>query len=214
MRILVSLLFTMLSFLMFSTNILAQDYFAPKTWDITDSFTIDSGDRMYVTANSKVTLEDSAKLIINKGAELIIEQGVSVFAGRNASIDVRGTLISTGVEGSEVVFTSSLDIPEKGSWNGIYAYNGSNVTLRYTQVKYASWGVYEVSISSATHLDIQYSLFEQNTQAIYINESTRDSGFISTIHYNSFIDNTTNLYANVTYGNSDSTIIDARIVLR
>ncbi|MBB1387768.1 hypothetical protein H5119_20010, partial [Pseudoalteromonas sp. SG45-5] len=158
-----------------------------------------------VEAGATVTFDIKSRIDVR--GEWLIAQGVTIQSGSGVQFNIYGVLTTTGVEGSEVVFTSSLDIPEKGSWSGIHVYNGSNVTLRYTQVKYAIYGIREVSISSATHLDIQYSLFEQNTHAIYINESKSDSGFISTIHYNSFVDNTTNLNTNGDYG---STIIDAR----
>ena len=168
-------------------------------------FTIADGGQFIVEAGATVTFDTKSRIDVR--GEWLIAQGTTIQSGSGVQFNIYGVLTTAGVEGSEVIFTSSLDIPEKGSWNGIHAYNGSNVTLRYTQVKYASMGIYEVSISSATYLDIQYSLFEQNKQAINIYESTRDSGFISTIHYNSFVDNSTNLY---TSGRYDSTIIDAR----
>ncbi|MBB1392903.1 MULTISPECIES: hypothetical protein, partial [unclassified Pseudoalteromonas] len=93
---------------MLTTNVAAQDYYAPQNWDITNSFTIESGDRMYITADSKVTLENSARLIVAKGAELIVEAGATVTFDIKSRIDVRGEwLIAQGVtiqSGSGVQF--------------------------------------------------------------------------------------------------------------
>ena len=210
MRIVRDLFIATIVWLGFIVSIQAQDFFAPNPWNITENFMVNSGDSMYVPFGTEVNLSDGVKLSIALGGEVFIESDVKVSAGKNASVEVYGNLIAQGTDIEPIVFTSSLAVQEKSSWNGIYAYAGAMVSMTNCRVLYSHYGVRSYNTSNTgINLDIRYSHFEQNKYALYLHETIASTGSSPVIQYNSFIENDFHLYT-LNFTEAVTSVIDAR----
>ncbi|WP_299010268.1 hypothetical protein [uncultured Shewanella sp.] len=195
---------------------------------------IKAGSHITIGAGVKLTVALGGKLIIEDGASVTIEDdggvdvygewhigaGVTVSSGLNVRINVYGSLIGNGLEGSEIHFGSSLGDADgsatAGSWYGIHAYANANISLRYTLVSHAQYGVYvdiNQSINSQV-IDIQYSRFIENHYGIWVYEGYSNTGSSLVLHYNHFISNHFHIYGSYNSNNhpehGSSTVIDAR----
>lgn len=78
---------------------------------------------------------DNTTLTIQPGATIKFEAGASLSIGYYGS----ATLIANGTQEKPITFTSTLDSPTAGTWEGIYlySYNSSNTSFKYCNIKYA-----------------------------------------------------------------------------
>ncbi|MGH8240490.1 MAG: hypothetical protein ACREXP_26215, partial [Steroidobacteraceae bacterium] len=88
----------------------------------------------------------AADLTIAAGAQLILQGGAQVRFGSGRRLTVNGTLVVKGTAVSNVVFTSDLATPTRGSWQGLVI-NGTatNVSIEYALIEWAVRGVELVS---------------------------------------------------------------------
>jgi uncharacterized repeat protein (TIGR01451 family) len=93
-----------------------------------------SVDTHWTTAGSPYIV--TSDLTINAGVTLTIDAGVVVRASGMVGISVYGTLNATGNSGAHVIFTSNAVSPAPGDWKGIYAGDGGNANLDYTEIRY------------------------------------------------------------------------------
>lgn len=158
------------------------------------TLTVAQAGRWIIEDGARITIEDAA--IINVYGEWRIGAGVNIRSGLNVKLNIYGSLIGNGIEGNEIHFGSSLDVPHLGSWQGITAYSGANIQLVYTQVSHAEYGLYaHINSDMAINVDIRYSRFVNNTNAVRVYETIQNTGSTFIVQYNQFINNTFNIYA-------------------
>ncbi|MCL1126509.1 hypothetical protein [Shewanella surugensis] len=163
--------------------------------------TVSQAGRWIIEDGATVTIEDGA--IINVYGEWHIGAGVTVRSGLNVQINIYGSLMGNGLEGNEIHFGSSLDIPDLGRWQGITVYSGATIQLVYTHVSHAEYGVYaHINSETAINVDIRYSRFIDNTNAVRVYEFIQNTSSTFVLEYNQFINNTFNIYAYSAYLNS------------
>lgn len=117
--------------------------------NFTENTTLVSGEKYLVTN----------KLTVNSGVTLTIESGVELSFGGGSMIDVYGNLVVSGSEGNEVLFTSFQESPAESDWVGIIVNSGGTLTLDYSIVEYASYGLKfkDGSFGSASNNLIRYT---------------------------------------------------------
>lgn len=105
-------------------NIIENDINTTTTWE--------EGKTYVIRGDVSV---DNTTLTIQPGATIMFEAGASLSVGYYGS----ATLIANGTEERPITFTSTLDSPTAGAWEGIYlySYNSSNTNFKYCQIKYA-----------------------------------------------------------------------------
>lgn len=105
-------------------NIIENDINTTTTWEAGKTYVI-RGD---------VSI-DNTTLTIQPGATIMFEAGASLSVGYYGS----ATLIANGTAEKPITFTSTLDSPTAGAWQGIYlySYNSPNTSFKYCAIKYA-----------------------------------------------------------------------------
>jgi len=82
-----------------------------------------------IASNQTWCASDSPHMVtgsvtINSSVTLTIEPGVVVRFATGLYMDIRGTLIAEGVEGSEILITSNAASPAAGDWVGLQLSGG------------------------------------------------------------------------------------------
>jgi hypothetical protein len=124
---------------------------------------------------------DNTTLTIQPGTTIKFEAGASLSVGYYGS----ATLIANGTVEKPIVFTSVLEGPTAGAWNGIYlyGYNSSNTSIKYCQIKYAGtndYGAFNLQGTSCTFSNntIQFAkkvginLYDDDSYFVEMNNNT------------------------------------------
>ena len=107
------------------------------------------------------------KIFVPTGVTLTIEAGTEIQFGGYYRIQVNGTLLAEGVDGTPILFTSDRPTPAWGDWDAIYFYEGSDASvMSYCTVEYAdNYGIY-ISTTSPT---ISHCLIQEgDSQGIHV----------------------------------------------
>ncbi len=174
-----------------------------------------------VTLTGDVTVPVGVTLQIQPGTTVIFPAGSDSTSGgtdtTKTELIVNGTLKALGVEGSEIVFTSSAASPAKGNWYGIRSINAVTpqpIELDYCVIEYAQTAI-TWTVSAGTH-----SISVTNTTISAMNANgiemrgTSASQLIATIA-DSYITNVSGygIYARVDNANTKITAQIARTTI-
>lgn len=144
--------FTTNSFFLFSQTNVSGGLFNDTTWSI-------SGSPYIVTAD----------VALFPGNTLTIEQGVTIKFNSGTKLILRGTLISSAATGNEIIFTSNLSNPTKGSWTGIEVENNQGGKIIASNIKgeYADNFIRIMNSSTGEVLNINNSEIKNCNRAFY-----------------------------------------------
>lgn len=93
----------------------------------------------------------AANLTIAAGAQLILQPGTQVQFGSGRQLVVNGTLTVSGSEASNVIFTSNLASPTRGSWSGlVLGATATGVDIDRATIEWAQTGITIASGAIAT----------------------------------------------------------------
>lgn len=139
-----------------------------KALDVEGSISSDTG---WALLNSPYTVKSD--VTIESGVTLTIQPGVEVKFEKGSSLIVFGSLYAVGDALHRISFTSNMDDPIRGDWNGIKFYGNENSTLT---ISYCDLDLATVGIT-----------IESPAKAV-IEESRISSGSVSGIHANGVTD--------------------------
>ncbi len=140
------------------------------------------GDNYIIRGNVYI---DNASLTIQPGTTVRFEAGASLSIGYSDATSIT----AVGTVDKPITFTSTLDSPTAGSWQGIFLYdnNSSNSSFRYCTFKYAGTNDYgslnlsETSCAFSNNV-IQYSkklgirCIDENSYFVEMNNNTISEG--------------------------------------
>ncbi len=124
---------------------------------------------------------DNANLIIQPGTTIRFEAGASLTIGYSGA----ASITANGTEEKPITFTSTLENPTAGAWQGIFLYdnNSSNSSFKYCQFKYGGtndYGALNINSTSCTFSNntIQYAkklgilCYDENSYFVEMNNNT------------------------------------------
>ncbi|KPH90443.1 hypothetical protein AMS57_13305, partial [Pseudoalteromonas undina] len=186
---------------------------------------IKSGSKLYLNADLVFKINLGAQLIVEEGAEIIIgdnarfdvygywslAQATTVYTGENSAIYLYGQLEGLGSDKLMISFIGSSDAAVANYWQGIKVFAGGNISLSYTRVSHARYGVWlyqneGVSIQAS----LLYSHFTHNKVGVYIEDRSASVDVNVALRYSSLennVDYNVYTYRYSTYLNS---VIDLR----
>ncbi len=105
-----------------------------------------------------------APLTIPVGKTMTVPAGVKFNFMNNIGMTVNGNLIVNGSKNAFVTFSSVNPHPSSGNWSGIRVNGGGTVSINYSVIEYAHYGI-EFNSGAGT---VTNSLIRLNRQGIYI----------------------------------------------
>ncbi len=172
--------------------------------------TYDKQDETWLALTVPYVIDGTVNVKSTSGSTLRIAAGAVLSFTESSEFDVAygsgeyGTVIAQGTEDKRVIFTSAAASKDKGDWDGVWFYDGSNsCEFDYCTFEYA--GGYSVNngmvIIRGSDVSFSNCLFQQSeTYGISLDS---ESGF-STFNNNTFSDN--NDHAIVIYASQANTI--------
>ncbi|MCP4163215.1 MAG: T9SS type A sorting domain-containing protein [Deltaproteobacteria bacterium] len=111
----------------------------------------------------------TADVALFPGNTLTIEQGVTIKFNSGTKLILRGTLVSSATVGNEIIFTSNLNNPIKGSWIGIEVENNQGGKIIASNIKgeYADNFIRIMNSSTGEVLNINNSEIKNCNRAFY-----------------------------------------------
>lgn len=126
--------------------------------DVTGIYGNISVNEHWILANSPYTIIGNT--FVRDGATLTIDPGVVVYVNNGFSLNIQGSLIAQGLEGSEIHFQSSnLVDPHPGDWKEINFTNSGGNVIDYVDIAHAVTGVNIVS----SGVTVSNSFFHHNS---------------------------------------------------
>ena len=174
------------------------------------SGTYDREDETWRALSAPYVIDGTVNVKSTSGSILRIEAGAVISFTESSEFDVAygsgeyGTIIATGTEDKMIYFTSASVSKEKGDWDGIWLYEGSNsCNFEYCVFEYAggysdTYGMIEIKGSDVSFINCTFR--QSETYGISLNA---EAGFTS-FQDNTFSDN--NDHAVKIYANHANTI--------
>ncbi|MEO1204367.1 MAG: right-handed parallel beta-helix repeat-containing protein, partial [Pseudomonadota bacterium] len=122
-------------------------------------------------------------LVVDAGAELILQPGTEVRFGSGRGLTVNGTLKIVGSEALNVVLTSNLPSPARGSWRGvIVGGSATGVVIEHALIEWTVIGVDLTGVSAT----LRYNTIRNfSSRGVYVT----DAGGSASLLTGNMIDN-------------------------
>ncbi|HBZ00871.1 MAG TPA: hypothetical protein DEO84_06060 [candidate division Zixibacteria bacterium] len=99
-------------------------------------------------------------LTVPSGITLTIQPGTKIYAYKDATLYIQGTLNANGTASDSVKFICLGGNPQPGDWYGIYVDTAATCSLSYCTVRYANYGV---ECRNNSHITVLHSDISNNS---------------------------------------------------